>query len=165
MRLAGTIRFYCEGTSEGAIKGWENRRRAPVFTRIGEDPGDPPRNVPSTDWSGRDLQDSEKYVTEKTIKKDYVPANMQDKVRVYRSYVPMEDIPTPGLAEETDEEGPGTGYDWSEYSRRSSFIPVKLEVSPVGEVKIIDGNHRLRFFGEANFTHAPAWVVDYRKKS
>jgi hypothetical protein len=130
--------------------------------RIGEKPDRyGGAKVPDVDFDSRDLQDSGKRVTEATILKDYGPKN--GKAVVYQATVPMSDIPSPILAEEQDDEyADGEGYDWSEYTGRSTFPPVKLGVSPEGKIHIIDGNHRLKWWEDNNYTHAPAWVIDER---
>lgn len=144
--------------------------------------------VPSVSWTERDLQDTGTRVTPETILRDYGDGDTE--ARVYQRWVPIEDMPTPILAEEENaaparsrfhqEPLPGEeaedldadldagdddslSYDWSEYSAHNTFPPVKLDVDRNGKLSIIDGNHRTRFFEEAGFDYVPAWVIDHRR--
>jgi GNAT superfamily N-acetyltransferase len=50
-------------------------------------------------------------------------------------------------------------YDWSEIDSGGTYPPAKLLVTREGEVRILDGNHRLSRWEEAGYTHAPSWVL------
>jgi GNAT superfamily N-acetyltransferase len=54
------------------------------------------------------------------------------------------------------------GYDWSEIDSGGTYPPAKLFVTRDGEVRILDGNHRLSRWDEAGYTHAPCWVLQER---
>lgn len=129
--------------------------------RKGYAPDDPPGGSrPPVDWSARDLQDSG-AVTEESIRKDY---NAPKSAAVYRAWVPMEEVPTPVLAEEDDEYGGEVTYDWSEIqSHRGNFPPVKLRITPEGKTEILDGNHRIKAWEEQSRMVIPAWIIDERK--
>lgn len=121
----------------------------------------------NVDFSARDLQDSEKKVTPETILKDYAPdlgekGYARDKnFSVYKSYIPMEDLPSAKFGE------PEEGFDPSEFDReeyRSPRIgvPIKVVVHANGSLGILDGNHRAQVWEEQGQQYAPAWVIDRR---
>jgi hypothetical protein len=125
--------------------------------------------APAVDWYAQDLQDSGR-VTEASLLRDY---NEGKPALVYQSYIDVNDIPDPVLAEEEDrkrggdeEDDEGSGYDWEELrmsGNRRSTPPIKVRVTPRGKVEILDGNHRLRFWQEQGYDSYPAWVIDQRK--
>jgi hypothetical protein len=125
---------------------------------------DPEGSAPSVDWSSPDLQDTSSRVTEQTILRDYVAEKDRAKVTIYAAYVPASDVPNARLVElEDEEDDDGGGYDWSEFSPRGVFPPLKLKVERDGKVIILDGNHRTHYWGEVGFDYYPAWVIDYRR--
>lgn len=56
-----------------------------------------------------------------------------------------------------------TGYDWEEFNLRGTFPPAEVVIEPDGTIRLADGNHRTRFWREAGFLYAPAWVIDQRR--
>jgi len=134
---------------------------------------EPEGRLPSVSWGARDLEDSAKTVTEESVRKDYGAHPRDD---VYRAWIPTGDVPAPSFkgdleiarqyAEEvgsTEEEG---GYDWSEMAGRDRGMPpVKLRVGEGGRLEIIDGNHRIKFWGDRGYAAVPAWVIDTRTRT
>jgi hypothetical protein len=122
---------------------------------------DPGGDTPMVNWGKQDLQDSSKKVDAASVLRDY--AEPGDPPRVYQAWVDMSDLPDPEIAEDQQQAvGEELGDAWKEdYDRRSTFPPIKIAVDD-DEVRILDGNHRVKMFGEWGFTHAPAWVLDYR---
>lgn len=58
------------------------------------------------------------------------------------------------------------GYDWSELQAGGAPPPPKLWVDAKGRVTIVDGNHRLTFWGsQGRYTHYPVWVLQERPKT
>jgi len=144
-----------------------NRQQRIPKERLGTE--DDEGSSPGVDWYAQDLQDSGR-VSEASILRDY---NGGKPALVYPSYIDVNDMPDPVLAEEEDrknrdnEDDENASYDWEELqsrgSRRSSPPPMKVRVTPHGKVEILDGNHRLRFWQEQGYSSYPAWVIDQRK--
>lgn len=117
---------------------------------------DPPRGsrVPRVDFAKQDLQDRSSPVTAQTVARDYVGTKFRG--RVYRAWVPVEDMPPSYFNEEET--------DWSEFQiGRHPFPPIKLYIYESGEMSIADGNHRAYLWGEQGYTHIPCWVIDARR--
>ena len=112
------------------------------------------------DFSAQDLQDSDKTVTADTIRRDY--ANNRKDVSIYTAYVPMEDVPSAQFPVDAADESEASDFDREDYSRVKTGVPIKLSVTPKGDIEILDGNHRVQVWGEQKQAYAPAWVVDYR---
>ena len=55
--------------------------------------------------------------------------------------------------------------DWDEFRfhSRHGMPPMKVRVTPRGEVQILDGNHRLKFWQDQGYSSFPAWVIDQRR--
>lgn len=126
----------------------------------------PEGSAPEVDWHHQDLQDRSRYVTSETIKRDYVVEKDRNRVTVYSAYVPSSDIPDEICAEEhcdDDDDDGGGGYDWEQFRFRGAFPPAKLEVKRSGEIVIVDGNHRIRWWRQNDYDDIPAWVIDYRR--
>ena len=140
----------------------EAKANAPTIEPIGIHEDDLPHRAKyqDVDFSARDLQDSGKTVNEDTVRQDY--ANNRKDVSVYKAYVPMEDIPSSRFPVEPETEQEASDFDRGEYRDPRTGVPVKLSVTPKGEIQILDGNHRLQVWSEQDQQYAPAWVVDYR---
>ena len=138
-----------------------HREPAEVKEAVGLHEDDLPSRAKYQDvnWSAQDLQDSEKKVNEKTIRRDY--ANNRKDVSIYKAYIPMEDMPSARFPNE-NEIDEGENFDREDYRRPRVGVPVKVSVLPSGELQILDGNHRTRVWEEQGQQYAPAWVVDYR---
>lgn len=124
----------------------------------------------SVDFSAQDLQDSEKRVTPETILKDYA-ADLGEKgyakdknFSVYKSYIPMEDLPSAqfGEPEEGEEDFDPSEFDREEYRSPRVGVPIKVVVHKNGSLGILDGNHRAKVWEEQGQQYAPAWVIDRR---
>jgi hypothetical protein len=138
----------------GIFEIWEGgtARPAAVSRAIGwsdELPAD--AVVPKHNWRAADLMDAG---TESSIAKAFGSPN----ARVYRAFIPVEEMPKPKLA------GGRTTYDWTELQRgRGEPPPLKIRIAKNGKASIADGNHRAFFWNEAGeFTHYPAYVIDER---
>jgi hypothetical protein len=119
--------------------------------------------VPDVRWQEQDLQDTAKMVDEKSIAKDYGPRKKGVPFSVYQSYIPMEDMPTPRIVEEEEEDPELRNFGWREdYVPFRSSPPIKVRITPEGKLEILDGAHRTALWEDMNMTHAPAWVVDER---
>jgi hypothetical protein len=130
---------------------------------VGLHPDDLPSRAKYQDvrWNAQDLQDADKKVDERTIRRDY--ANNRKDVSIYQSYIPMEDLPSPAFPQgDTPEDEEGENFDRPDYSHPRSPVPIKVSVHPDGKMEILDGNHRAQVWGEQDQQYAPAWVVDYR---
>jgi hypothetical protein len=76
----------------------------------------------------------------------------------YRCLVDLSEL-NEQLVEELDNDG--GGYDWSELRRnRSNPPPAVVRREADGNLAIMDGNHRIRFWKERGYQHAPVWVCD-----
>jgi hypothetical protein len=110
--------------------------------------------------------DSVERPDEASVLRDYGPilwtTKSKVKVEVFTTYVPVEFIPEPQLAEEGEEdEDGGGGYSWEDFrSLRRPFPPLKIHRDKQGRLTIIDGNHRAFFWLQGDYTHFPAWVID-----
>src|SRR5207244_1133580 len=127
---------------------------------VGIHEDDVPRGskTPGIDWNSRDLQDSAKTVNEQTIAKDYGPKRKNAKFSVYKSHIPMEDLPTAKIVEEEESDPELRNENWREDYQgilRSTTPPIKVRVHPKGEMEIMDGNHRAQLWSEAATTHDP----------
>ncbi len=141
----------------------------PQHEAVGIHEDDVPRGskTPDVDWISQDLQDSAKAVNEATIAKDYGPKRKGAKFSVYKSHIPMEDLPSAKIVEEEESDPELRNENWREDYQgilRTATPPIKVRVTPKGEMEILDGNHRARIWEDANMTHAPAWVIDERGK-
>ena len=143
--------------------------KLPQHEPVGIHEDDVPRGskTPDVDWEEQDLQDSAKTVNEETIAKDYGPKRKGAKVSVYKSHIPLEDLPSAKIVEEEEIDPELRNEDWRENYQgllRSTTPPIKVRVNPKGEMEILDGNHRAQLWEDAGMTHAPAWVIDERGK-
>lgn len=147
---------YEEAIGEGDIPDYRLYAEQPSAWRDGA-------RIPDHDFGKVDLQDSGKRVTEDTIRKDYNVHKHDNKdADIYEGYIPIEDVPRPKLVEREDPEE-GVDYDWSEMSRKGEYPPAKIRIKPDGELEILDGNHRIEYWEDADYTHIPAWIIDERK--
>ncbi len=137
---------------EAPVKGTE------AHESFGVHPDDLPRHAKyqDVDFDHPDLQDSAKRVTAESIEKDYVRPKDRGKVSIYQSYIPMEDLPTPKFVSEEEE-----NFDREDY-RPKVGSPIKVDIHPNGSVNILDGNHRVKVWGDNDMQYAPAWVIDHR---
>jgi len=76
-------------------------------------------------------------------------------------------MPNPVLAEEEnaeDDEEPAT-YSREDFRFHSSrgIPPIKVAITPHGDIEILDGNHRLKYWTDQGYSSIPAWVIDKRK--
>jgi ParB-like nuclease family protein len=108
------------------------------------------------DFDKPDLQDTAKRVTADSIRKDYVREKDRNKVSVYKSYIPMEDLPTPKFVSKAE-----ANFERQDYQPRVGS-PIKVDIHPNGSVNILDGNHRVTVWDEQGQQYAPAWVIDHR---
>jgi hypothetical protein len=144
--------------------------KSPQHEAVGIHEDDVPRGAktPDLDWAQQDLQDRAKKVTGETIAKDYGPKRKGAKFSVYKSHIPMEDLPSAKIVEEEEKDPELRNENWREdyYGvLRSTTPPIKVRVTRKGEMQILDGNHRAKVWEDANMTHVPAWVVDERGKN
>jgi hypothetical protein len=148
-------------------KGFNNeytvpeRQPKPPKERIGSE--DPEGRAPSVSWHEEDLQDSGP-ISDEQILKDY---NGGKPALVYQSYIDINDMPNPVLAEEEnaeDDEEPAT-YSREDFRFHSSrgIPPIKVAITPHGDIEILDGNHRLKYWTDQGYSSIPAWVIDKRK--
>lgn len=129
---------------------------------VGEDPKDYSGKVPSVDWNKNDVQILGPW-TEQSVR-EFTKARKD--VPIYRAMVPISDLDE-HLAEEDrpngdEDENPSEwpGYDWSDYRRNNSFPPIVVMRTESGEIKMVDGNHRVHYWRQIGYELAPAWVVD-----
>lgn len=152
------------GDRGGEIQRPVTGRAAPPVEPIGLATEDLPyrARTPNVGWERQDLQDTARRVTAESVRKDYgKPGDA-----VYTAWIPIEDMPSPELAEEHPDvagEEDAPTYDWSEFDKRATFPPAKVRITPEGKYEIMDGNHRTQFWEQAGFDHVPAWVIDERK--
>lgn len=121
-------------------------------------------DAPDVNWYDRDLQDSGK-VTRESILATYGNPKAKTVPVVYQRYIDLNDLDEKLVEEEDADDVDPAGYDWSEFDRRGTFPPIKVDVGADSKPNIIDGNHRVRFWRETGFEYAPAWVLDYRESS
>jgi len=141
-----------------------------VHEPVGIHEDDVPRGAktPDVDWAQQDLQDRARKVTEETVAQDYGPKRRRAKFSVYKSHIPMEDLPTAKIVEEEETDPELRNDNWREDYQgilRRTTPPIKVRVTPKNEIQILDGNHRAKIWEDANMTHVPAWVVDERGKN
>lgn len=142
--------------------------------------------MPSVDFSEQDLVHSGS--PESVLRGYGDPTKHYD---VYEGYVPASDSPRPRLAEEEEkeehrkkyhsfrskEECPDSdedgncmhdndgGYDWDELRSRGRSFPAPTLMIPLkGDPHWADGNHRVSFWDQSNYTHYPAYVMREKRK-
>jgi 8-oxo-dGTP diphosphatase len=74
---------------------------------------------------------------------------------VRRTYIPIKQL-KPVL---TEERNPGQEYDWSEFDPHGTYPPVQVG-SEGGKPTIFEGNHRVHYWRQHGFTHAPALLME-----
>ena len=128
----------------------------PNYLRVGVEypPYDSKR--PSVNFNQQDLPDSVRVVNEKSILKDYSTNPKRDGV--YQAWIPWDEIPSP----EFDDDD---GYPWEDFNLRNTFPPAKIEVGDRGQMRILDGNHRIHYWLENGMDYIPCWVIDNRGKN
>lgn len=146
---------------EGFKIGRKAKPSRKLAKRLGT-PG-PTGSAPNVDYHAIDLQDANEPVSIESILCNYVPSRDRNKVTVYAAYVPRGLVPDAQLAEDMDDDEEMHGaYDWSQFNARGTYPPLKLQVDRLGNVTIMDGNHRAYYWSQLGFECFPAWVVDYR---
>lgn len=131
---------------------WKGKRG---LNRVGISEDDLPRRakIPDVNFSVQDMQDSEKNVSENSVRRDY--AGGVDDVDIYEAFIPIEDLPSPKV------EG-GDNFEEFQGSRRV-FPPIKVKRKLRNNTpEILDGNHRLVIWELQEMQYIPAWVVDER---
>jgi hypothetical protein len=130
-------------------------------------------NAPKVNWSAPDNYDRKVLTTSRSILKEWGqtaesargPADPHAGVqykdaaknpRAYRALVPLSELDGYRTADMIASKG---------FTRGGAYPPIKLELSPQGKPFVIDGTHRMLYWKQQGFTHAPAWVIDYRKRS
>lgn len=74
---------------------------------------------------------------------------------VRQTYIPIKDL-NPVL---TETRNPGQTYDWSEFDPHGTYPPIQVG-SRSGKPDILEGNHRVHFWRQQGFTHAPALYME-----
>lgn len=115
--------------------------------------------APRVDWRRTDLDDQPDAIPGiASLVATYREALDPRLPIPYRAYLPLALFHL-----ERWEEYDGGGYDWSEYTPRGAYPPVKVLIGARGRPKLYvrDGNHRLWYWRQQGFLLAPCWVLEY----
>lgn len=127
----------------------------------------PPKGakVPNVQWDADELRENEE-----ALRDDYAQAGPNELEHtiyptVYRAWVPIGEVPRARVAERTQDAKRG-GYDWAQFTKTGIYPPITIQLHPNGVAQSLDdGNHRMHYWRKQNFTHVPAWIVDFRQAS
>jgi len=162
---------------------------AGVYRRLGPTDPPRGERTPGVDFYEPDHQDASDRVDEDTVRRDYgdgraeldvyqawVPdADMPspqlaeeisavEEARECRKRQRALGYPDEGEEgyEDCDaiEEGADGSYDWDSLRMSRSTPPAKVLVEADGRASLLDGNHRVTWWGERGFASHPAWVLD-----
>ena len=120
----------------------------------------PTGKVPQVNWSKKDIHDSSYSVSRKTILFDYVPEKDKNKVTIYHSYIPVNEMPEQHFGNEEED------YHWESFGHNNpaGFPPIKLIRLSNDRLIISDGNHRAYYWIKSGYNFIPAWVIDYKPR-
>ena len=112
---------------------------------VGVAPGTPGVNAPRVYWGQIDDPGNAELQ-----RQSHDPRVQQQQPRIYRAMIPMPAQAAIAVANKG-------------FTRTGVYAPTTLEVTARGTSHLIDGHHRVAYWRQQGFTHAPAWVIDYRK--
>jgi len=127
--------------------------------KVGYSPDEKHPSMP-VNWNASDVQILDVW-SEKSIKDVLsLPANF---VAIYRAVLEVSDLDYHLAEEDPDIYDPELGdqFDWSEFKMRlGGFPPVLVIREENGNLKVADGNHRVKWAEESGYVTIGAWVVD-----